>query len=227
MKLHLFGTETACRWNKRRGANLTLAKNWLKLPWDGAISPEVAPVKCMGSMHSTLLGTNISPLNGILSRWFSELPQVGYVSSLEGIHVLCKSMILSRVTFVICKNLSKGDWHRISCHVDLKKVISSNSWRTPCPYTVKSTRRHHGLFTMTRTHLILQNVSESFKHRLGSQLVSGQYATIFRWLPAMEGVPRAPDPERGLIYDHHGYKPLTKWDHPPSSYRWSYIIAPY
>lgn len=80
---------------------------------------------------------------------------------------------------------------------------------------------------MARTHPILQNVSESFKHRLGSRLVSGQYATIFRWLPAMEGVPWAPDPERGLIYDHHGYKPLTKWDHPPSSYRWSCIIAPY
>ena len=36
-------------------------------------------------LRITLLGTNISPQNGILSRWVSELPQVGYVNSLEGI----------------------------------------------------------------------------------------------------------------------------------------------
>ena len=32
----------------------------------------------------TLLVTNISHQKSLLSRWFSQLPQVGYVSSLEG-----------------------------------------------------------------------------------------------------------------------------------------------
>ena len=35
-------------------------------------------------MWNTLQEINISPKNGILSRWFSELPQVGYVNPLEG-----------------------------------------------------------------------------------------------------------------------------------------------
>ena len=36
----------------------------------------------------TLQGPNISPEKSILSRWFSELPQVGYVNFLEGIYTV-------------------------------------------------------------------------------------------------------------------------------------------
>ena len=32
---------------------------------------------------------------------------------------------------------------------------------------------------------------------------------------------------RGRVYDHHGYKPLTKWDEPPSSWWLSHPVEKY